>query len=143
LQTGLLAAWGRMSSPAIAVDGLLRNTLPVSLVDLRGRRQCWLVDGPVCIPSPRLFDVFLWLDILSAKASREARMGDTLFDKMHEFFYGKALQQPRSRKVQRLVVSASAPERSGSEGDITWDRLSQTTGRTERGMGPTRRHAPR
>jgi hypothetical protein len=31
LQTGLLAAWGRMSSPAIAVDGILRNPFPVSL----------------------------------------------------------------------------------------------------------------
>jgi hypothetical protein len=70
-------------------------------------------------------------------------MGDKFFDKMHEFFYVKALHRPRSRKVQRFVVSASAPERSVSEADITWDRLSQTTGRTERGMGPTRRHAPR
>jgi len=31
LQTGLLGAWGRMSSPAIAIEEMLRNPLPISL----------------------------------------------------------------------------------------------------------------
>jgi hypothetical protein len=31
LQVGLLAAWGKMASPAIAVDAVLRNPFPVSL----------------------------------------------------------------------------------------------------------------
>jgi hypothetical protein len=31
LQMGLLAAWGKMSSPAIAVDAVLRNPFPVAL----------------------------------------------------------------------------------------------------------------
>src|SRR5262249_48045623 len=31
LQVGLLTTWGKMSSPAIAIDGVLRNPLPVSL----------------------------------------------------------------------------------------------------------------
>jgi hypothetical protein len=31
LQTGLLSAWGRMSSRAIAIEDILRNPLPVSL----------------------------------------------------------------------------------------------------------------
>lgn len=31
LQVGLLAAWAKMSSPAIAVDAVLRNPFPVSL----------------------------------------------------------------------------------------------------------------
>ena len=66
LQVGLLAAWAKMSSPAIAVDAVLRNPFPVSLppglVAVRRGRQRWMADRPVRVSGARLHDVPLSLE---------------------------------------------------------------------------------